>query len=129
MGLAAGLIALSFSLWMSLALSLAIAAAFAIGATAAFGRGLWIDAATPLAATAIAAFVGVSWNYFVEGRDKRRVRALFGRYVPKSVFDQLEANPSLAKLGGTRREMTVLFSDIRGFTRRENARPVRWLRS
>ena len=44
------------------------------------------------------------------------MKRLFGRYVSKDVFDQLMADPSLAQLGGERREMTVLFSDIRGFT-------------
>jgi adenylate cyclase len=41
---------------------------------------------------------------------------LFGRYVSKDVFQQLMSDPALAELGGKRREMTVLFSDIRGFT-------------
>lgn len=124
LGLAAGVVALSLSVWPALAVTSAMAALFAALAVYAFGRGWWIEAAVPLSATAIAAFVGVTWNYFVEGRDKRRVRQLFGRYVSKSVFDQLEANPSLARLGGTRREMTVLFSDIRGFTAAsENATP------
>src|SRR6185369_91592 len=36
--------------------------------------------------------------------------------VSKDVYEQLVANPALARLGGQRREMTVLFSDIRGFT-------------
>ena len=60
--------------------------------------------------------MGLSWQYFVEGREKRQIKRLFGRYVSKDVFDQLMADPSLAQLGGERREMTVLFSDIRGFT-------------
>ena len=63
------------------------------------------------------AFVGdLAWKYFVEGREKRKVKKLFSRYVSKDVYDQLVANPSLAALGGARRHMTVLFSDIRGFT-------------
>ena len=65
----------------------------------------------------IFAFVGdLAWKYFVEGREKRQVKKLFSRYVSKDVYDQLVANPSLAALGGARRHMTVLFSDIRGFT-------------
>jgi len=44
------------------------------------------------------------------------MKRLFGRYVSKDVYAQLVANPSLANLGGKRRQMTVLFSDIRGFT-------------
>ena len=54
--------------------------------------------------------------FSVEGREKRQVKKLFSRYVSKDVYDQLVANPSLAALGGARRHMTVLFSDIRGFT-------------
>ena len=56
------------------------------------------------------------YQYFVEGREKRKMKRLFGHYVSKDVYDQLVADPSLARLGGQRREMTVLFSDIRGFT-------------
>jgi adenylate cyclase len=44
------------------------------------------------------------------------MKKLFGRYVSKDVYEQLVANPALARLGGQRREMSVLFSDIRGFT-------------
>jgi adenylate cyclase len=65
---------------------------------------------------ALSLFGGVSYQYFVEGREKRQVKRLFGRYVSKDIYDQLVADPSLARLGGQRREMTVLFSDIRGFT-------------
>ena len=44
------------------------------------------------------------------------MKKLFGQYVSKDVYEHLVANPALARLGGTRRDMTVLFSDIRGFT-------------
>ncbi len=54
--------------------------------------------------------------YFVEGREKRRVKRLFSRYVSKDVYQQLMASPTDAVLGGQRRRMTVLFSDMRGFT-------------
>ena len=81
-----------------------------------FGRGVWIPITVPALAI-VFAFVGdLAWKYFVEGRDKRLIKKMFSRYVSKDVFDQLVANPSLAALGGARRNMTVLFSDIRGFT-------------
>src|SRR4030095_13092387 len=83
---------------------------------AMFARGIWIPMTVPML-TLILAFVGdLAWKYFVEGREKRAVKKLFSRYVSKDVYDQLVANPSLAALGGARRHMTVLFSDIRGFT-------------
>ena len=66
---------------------------------------------------ALLAFVAdLAWSYFVEGREKRRVKRLFSRYVSKDVYQQLLASPGDVGLGGERREMTVLFSDMRGFT-------------
>ncbi len=81
-----------------------------------FKGGLWVSMAAPLLAMAAALFSGTAYQYFVEGREKRKVKRLFGRYVSKDVYDQLLRNPELAVLGGRRRDMTVLFSDIRGFT-------------
>jgi adenylate cyclase len=93
-----------------------VAVALGYWLTREVGAGVWIAAVTPGIALALALFGGVAWQYFVEGRAKRQIKQLFGRYVSPAVIDQLMANPALAQLGGERREMTVLFSDIRGFT-------------
>src|SRR6185503_20259201 len=69
----------------------------------------------PLAAMALALLAGTAYRYFVEDYQKRVVKRLFGRYVSKDVYEQLIAHPDRAELGGKRREMSVLFSDIRGF--------------
>ena len=81
-----------------------------------FKHGLWLNMAQPLSAMALALFAGTAYRYFVEGAEKRVVKRLFGRYVSRDVYHQLIAHPELAELGGKRREMTVMFSDIRGFT-------------
>ena len=81
-----------------------------------FRGGTWINLTAPLLAVFAALFAGTAYRYFVEDREKRKVKRLFGRYVSKDVYAQLMANPELAELGGQRRDMTVLFSDIRGFT-------------
>ena len=102
--------------WWTGAVVAMAAALFAWQAIALFARGVWIPVTVP-ALTLIFAYVGdLAWKYVVEGREKRQVKKLFSRYVSKDVYDQLVANPSLAALGGARRHMTVLFSDIRGFT-------------
>ena len=114
--LAAGVIATMVPAWYASGATVVLAIAFTWITTIAFGRGLWINLSQPVFAMALALFGGVSYQYFVEGREKRQVKRLFGRYVSKDIYDQLVANPSLARLGGQRREMSVLFSDIRGFT-------------
>jgi adenylate cyclase len=77
---------------------------------------MWLELARPLTGVAIALFAGTAYQYFVEGREKRQVKKVFSRFVSRDVYDQLIANPASACLGGQRRDMSVLFSDIRGFT-------------
>lgn len=101
--------------WAVLAV-VGLVAALGWGLAQLVGSGLWVAAVVPGMAAAIGLFGGIAWQYFVEGREKRRVRELFSRYVSKDVIGELMADPGRAKLGGQRREMTVLFSDIRGFT-------------
>ena len=91
-------------------------AAWMVTAVLALRAGTWLNAAPPLSAMALALFAGTAYRYFVEDYQKRVVKKLFGRYVSKDVFEQLMAHPDRAELGGKRREMSVLFSDIRGFT-------------
>jgi adenylate cyclase len=82
----------------------------------AFGHGSWVPLVTPLLALSLATVGGLGYRYLVEGREKRAVKALFSRYLSRDVYEQVLANPALAELGGKRRDMSVLFSDIRGFT-------------
>ncbi len=103
------------AVWGSVAV-VVLTAAFVVGLVRAVGDGLWIAAVAPLTGVGLALFGGVAWQYVVEGRGKREMRRLFGRYVSKDVIEQLTDNPSMAVLGGQRRTMSVLFSDIRGFT-------------
>jgi adenylate cyclase len=111
-----GVSIMRLGVWPGLGVSSVVTALGGAGAVAAFARGTWVPVVEPGMALVLAAFGGVAYQYFVEGREKRQVKKLFSRYVSKDVFDQLMADPSSARLGGQRREMTVLFSDIRGFT-------------
>jgi adenylate cyclase len=93
-----------------------LAAGWTTLAVFAFRRGISVAMFQPLLGMAIALFAGTAYRYFVEDAEKRKVSRLFGRYVSKDVYSQLMAHPGLAELGGRRRDMSVLFSDIRGFT-------------
>jgi len=102
--------------WATALMALAVAAGYIWYATTALGHGTWLPLVVPLVALALTFLVDLGWMYFVEGREKRRVKRLFSRYVSKDVYQQLLASPTEAVLGGQRREMSVLFSDMRGFT-------------
>ena len=73
--------------------------------------------AAPQLAMAFALFGGTAYRYFVEDREKRKVKGLFGRYVSqRRLRAAARESRRWPQLGGRRRDMTVLFSDIRGFT-------------
>jgi adenylate cyclase len=55
-------------------------------------------------------------NYMTEEREKRRIRGAFQYYVAPSVVNEMLKNPEQLRLGGEKKELTILFSDIRDFT-------------
>ncbi|RLJ63684.1 CHASE2 domain-containing protein [Sulfurisoma sediminicola] len=60
--------------------------------------------------------LNMSWGYFVESKAKRQFTELFGQYVPPELVDEMAKNPEGYTMDGRKAELTVLFSDIRGFT-------------
>jgi adenylate cyclase len=114
--LAIGLLAAFLPFTVAVGVSLGILGGWTVFTVTAFKGGLWLNQVQPLAAGGLALFFGAAYRYFIEGREKRKVSKLFGRYVSKDVYTQLMSHPDLAELGGKRRVMSVLFSDIRGFT-------------
>jgi len=55
-------------------------------------------------------------KYVTEGRQKRYIKGAFKQYLSPAVIEQLIANPDRLKLGGERRELSIFFSDLQGFT-------------
>lgn len=79
--------------------------------------GLWVDQVIPVVGLVLLFAGAQTLQYFTEGRQKRAIRGAFQRYLPPSVVDEVLKVPlDELKLGGDRRELTVFFSDIRGFT-------------
>ena len=61
--------------------------------------------------------LNMSYGYFVESRTKRQITGLFGKYVPTELVEEMSKNPEqVVSMEGESREMTILFSDVRGFT-------------
>lgn len=76
----------------------------------------WLNVAAPLL-TVFLMYTGVTVeNYIHSEMERRRTRALFSRYVNKELVDHIMRNHGKVSLGGIRREVTVLFADMRGFT-------------
>lgn len=97
------------------ALGLAAAAFFL--AWYLFSRhGLWLWAAAPLLSLVLAYGGSNAVLYLVEAREKARIRGMFQQYVSASVVDELIRRPELLSLGGEERVLTVLFSDVVGFS-------------
>src|SRR5260370_17762245 len=60
----------------------------------------------------------MSWRYFTEGAEKRHLRHVFAHFLDPDVISSVVDNPTGLKLGGERRHLTILFSDIVNFTSR-----------
>ena len=60
--------------------------------------------------------LNMTYGYFVETRGKRQITGLFGQYVPPELVDEMARNPESFSMEGKSNEMTVLFTDVRGFT-------------
>jgi len=112
-GLAVSLITAA---WWSAAAGLALAAAYVAVAFGLFASGTWLDAGAPALGILLTFTGGMAVNYVTEGRKKRQIREMFSKYVAPEYVAQLAEDPSKLDLNGRRAHLTILFSDIRGFT-------------
>lgn len=78
--------------------------------------GWWLALFTPLGAGFLATLGLTAYQYSVEGRERRFLRGAFQQYVSPGVIDRILEDPDALSLGGERRELTIFFSDIAGFT-------------
>ncbi|HET9947581.1 MAG TPA: adenylate/guanylate cyclase domain-containing protein [Longimicrobiales bacterium] len=79
-------------------------------------RFAWVPVGPPVLA-ALFAYVGsVAYTAVVEGKDKRFIKRAFGKYVSPEIVDEIAENPEALRLGGQKRPLTLLFTDLAGFT-------------
>ncbi|MFK7765136.1 MAG: CHASE2 domain-containing protein [Roseobacter sp.] len=77
---------------------------------------LLLDPTFPTLSMAAAIILISTVNYLREERQKQQIRGAFGQYVSPDLVNQLTDNQQQLTLGGESRELTLLFSDVRGFT-------------
>jgi adenylate cyclase len=93
-----------------------------IGALGGINFALWSGGNMVLPFAGVASLVvllyvlDMAWGYFVESKTKRQFAELFGQYVPPELVDEMAKNPEGYSMAGRKAELTVLFSDVRGFT-------------
>ncbi|MBV9088129.1 MAG: adenylate/guanylate cyclase domain-containing protein, partial [Acidobacteriaceae bacterium] len=103
---------------LSMQAALLALCAFAGFADMAFRRwGMWISFVIPAATLVIEYAAITSYRMIFEEREKRKIRKSFSQYVSPGVIRLIEQNPDkYFKPGGELKQLTVMFSDIRGFT-------------
>ncbi len=79
-------------------------------------KALIFDYAFPLMASLAVTSVLIVLGYLQEEIDRRRIRTAFGQYLSQDMVQQLTEDPDKLILGGETKDMTILFSDVRGFT-------------
>lgn len=104
----------NISVAVTAAITLTILNLVAIGMF--FEYGIAVDIVYTTLALFIAGLLSFLVRYFFLERERREIRGVFSKYVSGAVLEELLKDPSAVKLGGVETEVTVFFSDIRGFT-------------
>jgi len=114
--------ALAFLIPMLSALWASAATLGALAATVGLSVLVWTELHTvlPLASGLLMIVtlytMNMAYGYFVESRSKRQFTELFGQYVPPELVDRMAADPRRYNMEPRAAELTILFSDVRGFT-------------
>jgi adenylate cyclase len=96
-------------------ISLAVATYYA-GIELFLRSGYLLDAVFPILAIGLVSVHGYVVKFLVELRQKLQIKKQFGTYLSPALVEKLQKNPELLVLGGESRELSIMFTDVRGFT-------------
>jgi adenylate cyclase len=96
---------------------ISVVAAFAVSWTLFKNKGWEIDPLYPAATTLVLFIATTTINFLRTEQDKARIRGTFSMYLSPAMVERLADQPEPPKLGGENKEITVMFTDIRGFTK------------
>lgn len=102
--------------WSSITVLLSFALIFFLDYFAWHEYMVIMPVASPLILIGLLYLMNMSYGFFVESRGKRQLTHLFGQYVPPELVDEMSRNLKEINLDGEIRQMSVLFTDVRGFT-------------
>lgn len=104
------------AVWKSIIFSIFFALIPLAAAAAAYGAGYWMPIVIPEFAVIIAITLSLVVNFATEGIQRQFIKSAFQQYLNPAVIDQIIAHPEKLTLGGERRELSIFFSDLQGFT-------------
>ncbi|MBI3638333.1 adenylate/guanylate cyclase domain-containing protein [Candidatus Wolfebacteria bacterium] len=110
------LFAKDINIWLAATLSLSYFLIFNIFAILMFEKGFILNVFYPDAAIFVSFFTQISAKYLSERKEKQFIKKAFRYYLSEKIIDRIIENPKILKPGGTKKTITIFFSDIRGFT-------------
>jgi adenylate cyclase len=117
LGLVIGLVIPRVKAVQGMLLSFFIIAFFVVANTFIFSYlNTWLNLIYPVL-TMVVIYLGITiYRYITEEREKKKIKGAFQYYLTASVINEMLKDPTKLKLGGDKKDLSVLFSDIRGFT-------------
>jgi adenylate cyclase len=111
------LIFLTRYVYVGLGTTLVLSVSGVIGSHYVFSNYLWLFDATALAGgTVLVALHAYGVKFVSEYLQKQQIKKQFGTYLSPAMVEKLQKNPELLTLGGESRELSIMFTDVRGFT-------------
>jgi adenylate cyclase len=117
--LAVGVVLLFLTRWtyVGIASVIGFIAVFAYGSYFMFSSSLWLfDITGPIAGVVLVALHAYGVKFVSEFLQKQQIKKQFGTYLSPAMVERLQRNPELLQLGGESRELSIMFTDVRGFT-------------